>query len=91
MPDHIIRWGILGPGSISTKFAKGLEAVPDAKISAVGSRNKRRAKAYGSYEALAADPDVDIIYVGTPHSFHKAHTLMCLNAGYLMLDYKYEG
>ena len=34
-----------------------------------------------SYEALVADPDVDVIYIGTPHSFHKDHTLLCLNAG----------
>lgn len=91
MPDKIIKWGILGPGSISTKFARGLEAVPDARITAVGSRNKKRARkfaktfkapnAYGSYEALAADPDVDVIYIGTPHSTHKEHTTLCLNAG----------
>jgi predicted dehydrogenase len=91
MTGNTIHWGILGPGSISTKFAQGLEAVPDARISAVGSRDLDRAKAfadnfnapnaYGSYEALVADPDVDVIYIGTPHSFHKDHTLLCLNAG----------
>lgn len=91
MPHKTINWGILAPGSISKEFAKGLGAVPDAKIIAVGSRNKKRAKqfaaafnvpnAYGSYEALAADPNVDVIYIGTPHSFHKEHTLLCLNAG----------
>ena len=91
MSDNTTHWGILGPGSISTKFAQGLEAVPDARISAVGSRDLDRAKAfadnfnapnaYGSYEALVADPEVDVIYIGTPHSFHKDHTLLCLNAG----------
>ncbi|MEN8243184.1 MAG: Gfo/Idh/MocA family oxidoreductase [Chloroflexota bacterium] len=91
MPDHTINWGILGPGIISTDFAKDLEAVPDAKIAAVGSRDLDRAKsfantfnipnAYGSYQALVADPDVDIIYIGTPPRFHKDHTLLSLNAG----------
>ncbi len=91
MSDNTMHWGILGPGSISTKFAQGLEAVSDARITAVGSRDLDRAKefadtfnaqnAYGSYEALVADPDVDVIYIGTPHSFHKDHTLLCLNAG----------
>lgn len=91
MSDNTINWGILGPGSISTKFAQGLKEVPDARITAVGSRDLDRAKvfadnfnapnAYGSYEALVADPDVDVIYIGTPHSFHKDHTLLCLNAG----------
>ncbi|MEN8174013.1 MAG: Gfo/Idh/MocA family oxidoreductase, partial [Chloroflexota bacterium] len=91
MPDNTINWGILGPGIISTDFAQGLEAVPDAKIVAVGSRDLDRAKsfantfnvpnAYGSYQALAADPDVDIIYIGTPHNVHKDHTLLSLNAG----------
>ncbi|MEN8180864.1 MAG: Gfo/Idh/MocA family oxidoreductase [Pseudomonadota bacterium] len=91
MPDNTINWGILGPGSISTDFAQGIEAVPDAKIVAVGSRDLDRAKsfadtfnvpnAYGSYQALVADPDVDIIYIGTPHNFHKDHTLLSLNAG----------
>lgn len=91
MPDKIIKWGILGPGSISKKFAEGLQAVPDAKIMAVGSRQKNRARAFandfnipnahGSYEDLVADPEVDVIYIGTPHNFHKAHTLLCLNAG----------
>jgi len=91
MPDSTVRWGILGPGNISKKFATGLDSVPDAKIMAVGSRNIERANefaesfniptAYDSYEALVADPNVDVIYIGTPHSFHKEHTILCLNAG----------
>ena len=91
MTTETIRWGILGPGIISTKFANGLQSVPDAKITAVGSRDKERAetfaqefkvpRAYGSYEEMAADPDVDVVYIGTPHSFHKEHTILCLDAG----------
>lgn len=91
MPKQTINWGILGPGSISKKFATGLKTVPNATICAVGSRDATRAdtfastfgisRAYRSYETLASDPNVDVIYIGTPHSFHKDHTILCLNAG----------
>ena len=89
MPKQI-NWGILGPGSIATKFATGLIDTPDAQLVAVGSRNLQRAqrfankfgavRAYGTYADLVADAEVDVIYIGTPHSFHKEHTLLCLNA-----------
>jgi predicted dehydrogenase len=85
------RWGILGPGSIARKFAAGLQALPDAELAAVASRAKERADAfadafgaprrYGSYEALVRDPDVDAVYVATPHPFHHEHSLLCLKAG----------
>ena len=91
MTTETIRWGILGPGTISKKFATGLQSVPDAQITAVGSRDMERAqsfakeyeipRAYSNYEDLAADPEVDVIYVGTPHRFHKEHTILCLDAG----------
>lgn len=86
-----IRWGLLGLGTISSKFATGLSFLPDAEIHAVGSRSQAKAdefgaefgatKAYGSYEALAADPDVDVVYIGTPHNYHMPNTLLCLKAG----------
>ncbi|MDX9973189.1 MAG: Gfo/Idh/MocA family oxidoreductase, partial [FCB group bacterium] len=86
-----IRWGILGTGSIAHKFADGLRAVADADLVAVGSRTQRTADAFGdefdvpkrhaSYEGLVADPDVDIIYVSTPHPMHAPNTILCLNAG----------
>jgi predicted dehydrogenase len=86
-----IRWGILGPGSISKTFAKGLADVPGADLAAVGSRDLGRAKAFaaefgfrrahGAYQDLVNDPEVDVIYIGTPHSFHHPHTLLALNAG----------
>lgn len=86
-----IRWGILGCGRIAGLFAEGLQAVPDAKLVAVGSRAPETAEAFGekygaerrhaSYEALAADPDVDIVYVATPHQLHRESTLLCLNNG----------
>jgi dihydrodiol dehydrogenase / D-xylose 1-dehydrogenase (NADP) len=86
-----IRWGILSTGWIANKFAQGLSVLPDAEIVAVGSRAQATADAFGdkfgvphrhaSYEALAADPDVDVIYIGTPHPFHKENSLLCLQAG----------
>lgn len=86
-----IRWGILGTGNIAHQFATGLRSVPDAQLIAVGSRAQATADAFGdefgiphrhpSYEALAADPEVDAVYISTPHSFHKANTLLCLGAG----------
>jgi len=86
-----IGWGILGPGKISRAFAEGLLEAEGAVIAAVGSRDPGRAadfatefgagRAHGSYEELAADPAVDAVYIGTPHAFHHAQTLMCLLAG----------
>jgi predicted dehydrogenase len=83
-----IRWGILGCGRIAGKFASDLLLVKDAELVAVGSRSKKKAEEFaqkypaqnthGSYEELASDPEVDIIYVATPHSHHHEHTLLCL-------------
>ncbi len=94
MPKKI-RWGILGPGGIAHKFATGLKAVPDAEISAVGSRDLQRANTFadtfdipqrhGSYIELVNDPEVDVIYVATPHPFHKECAMLCLEAGKAVL------
>lgn len=90
-----IRWGILGTGRIAGDFATGLAAVEDAEIVAVGSRSQSSADAFAdrfdipnrhpSYTDLAADPQVDIIYVATPHSLHKDNTILCLEAGKAVL------
>jgi predicted dehydrogenase len=90
-----IRWGILGTGNIAKQFARGLQAIPDAKLVAVGSRSTATAEAFGNefnapnrhatYEALAADPEVDAVYVSTPHPMHKENTILCLNAGKAVL------
>lgn len=87
MPQ-IIRWGILGAGRIARKFANDLSFVKDAQLTAVGSRSLDSANAFAdefgithrhnSYEALVQNPEVDIIYVATPHNFHHEHTLLCL-------------
>ncbi|HRQ38992.1 MAG TPA: Gfo/Idh/MocA family oxidoreductase [Chloroflexota bacterium] len=90
-----IRWGILGTGVIARKFADGLAVLPDAVLTAVGSREERTAaafatqyhvpRAHASYEALAQDPDVDVIYVATPHVFHLENSLLCLQHGKAVL------
>src|SRR5215212_7784317 len=86
-----LRWGILGTGRIAGVFAEGLRSVGDTELVAVGSRTAAAAQAFGqrfavarchaSYAALANDPDVDVIYVATPHTLHKDNTLLCLAAG----------
>lgn len=85
-----IRWGILGTGYIAGAFAEDLVA-HGFSITAVGSRTADAAAefaarfgipaAHGSYEALAADPDVDIVYVSTPHPFHAANAKLVLEGG----------
>ena len=86
-----IRWGIIGTGNIAHKFATGLQSCADAELVAVGSRKQETADAFGeafnvptrhaSYEALANDPDVDVVYISTPHSLHRDNTILCLEAG----------
>lgn len=83
-----VRWGILATGKIAETFATELALVPDARLAAVASRSAERARdfadrhgaerAYGSYAELAADPDVDVIYVATPHGRHVEDVLSCL-------------
>ena len=89
------RWGILGTGGIAHKFATGLSVLTDAKAVAVGSRTQAAAdkfadefnipRRHASYEALANDPEVDAIYIATPHPFHKDNSILCLNAGKAVL------
>jgi predicted dehydrogenase len=90
-----IRWGILATGTIAHHFVRDLLDMPDAEVTAVGSRSQEAAdrfagehgipRAYGSWKALAEDPDVDVVYVATPHSAHHAATLACLAAGKAVL------
>ncbi|WP_242158614.1 Gfo/Idh/MocA family protein [Aestuariivivens sediminis] len=90
-----IRWGIIGLGNIANKFATDLITVPDAQLYAVASRSQDKAnafalqykaiKAYGNYEDLTKDPNVDAVYIATPHTFHKANTITCLKQGRAVL------
>jgi len=87
----LIRWGILSTGFIAEQFVQGLKHAPGSEAVAVGSRSQKTAnkfgrkykieKRYDSYVGLAADPDVDIIYIGTPHPYHFENAMMCLDAG----------
>ncbi len=86
-----VRWGVLGAGSIAGRFSEALAALPGAETLAVGSRSRDSAdrfagahgfsRTYPSYEELAADPDVDVVYVATPHPFHAENAELCLRAG----------
>ena len=91
-----IRWGILATGSIAHDFAKGVEVSEKGALQAVGSRRSDSAQAFttrhpsiksahGSYEALIADPDVDAIYIATPHPEHAAWAIRALQAGNAIL------
>jgi predicted dehydrogenase len=90
-----INWGILATGSIAAAMAKGLARVPDANLAAVGSRTKEAAdrfgrrfnipKRYGSYENLARDPEIDVVYVSTPHNLHFENCLMLIGEGKAVL------
>ncbi len=89
------RWGILATGNIAHKFAEGLAAVRGARLVACGSRNKDRARAFadqfdiprahGSYKALANDDEVEVVYIATPHPFHRDNALACLDGGKAVL------
>lgn len=89
------NWAILGCGKIAGKFASDLTLLPQARLYAAVSRNHEKArdfagkhgfdKAYGSYEEMAADANVDIVYIATPHSHHRDHAILCLNHGKAVL------
>jgi predicted dehydrogenase len=86
-----VKWGILGTGKIAKRFMQAAFYVPDAQVVAVGSREQHTAdqfgaqfgvpQRYGSYDALIGDPEVEIVYVATPHTLHAENTLAALQAG----------
>ena len=87
--SKIIRWGILGCGRIAGKFASDLKLVSDAELIAVGSRSQESADKFAdefnvkhrhsSYAALVENPEVDVIYIATPHNLHYENTILCIN------------
>ena len=89
--DRPVRWGILATGKIAGAYAENLALLPEAEIAAVASRRLESARefaarhgaaaAYGSYDELVADPDVDVVYVATPHALHKENALLAFEAG----------
>lgn len=86
-----IKWGIIGLGNIANKFAGDLQLSKNAILYGIASRNIEKAKKfsqkynsikyYGSYEELAKNPEIDVIYIATPHTFHFENTMMCLKYG----------
>lgn len=83
------NWAILGCGKIARKFAADLKTLPNARLYAAASRSAENTrefaaefgfeKAYGSYNEMVNDPEVDIVYIASPHSHHLEHSLLCLN------------
>ncbi|MGV9361561.1 Gfo/Idh/MocA family protein [Amycolatopsis sp. NPDC003731] len=91
MKNAPLRWGIMGTGGIAGAFARDLQLTESGVVAAVGSRSGGSAERFGgeldiptrhsSYEALANDPDVDVVYVATPHPMHHANARLALEAG----------
>lgn len=87
----VVGWGVLGTGVIAGKFAAAVEATPTSRLLAVGSRSNTKAEAfaarwgadrpYGSYDQVLADPDVDAVYIATPHPDHKRSAIAAAAAG----------
>lgn len=87
-----LNWGILGPGWIASQFAASLTAVTSSRVAAVGSRTLSRSeefahsygdeqtRAYGSYEQVLDDPEVDVVYIAVPHSGHAELALKAIAA-----------
>ncbi len=90
-----LRWGVVGPGRIAAKVVADFPHVPGAELVAVASRSPERAaafaaehgvaRAHGSYWAIVDDPDVDALYIATPHPQHRAVALAALRAGKAVL------
>lgn len=90
--ESVTRWGIVATGRIAHSFARDLRVVPGAELAAVASRTPENARAfaaefgptarlYADAAALAADPDVDVVYIASPHTLHREQTLIALAAG----------
>jgi predicted dehydrogenase len=86
-----LRWGVLAPGRIAAAFVDAASRYTRQRVVAVGSRSLERAQAFaaahaieraaGSYEELVGDPDIDVVYVASPHSEHAAQALLAIAAG----------
>ncbi len=86
-----VKFAILGLGMIARHMANAISFVENVIPYAVAARDQERAdafakefgfeKAYGSYEEMLKDPDIDVVYVATPHALHSKCALMCLEAG----------
>ena len=91
MTDAPVRWGISSTGGIATSFAAALARVPDAEVAAVSSRSQEKAddfaarhgipRAYGSLGAMLQDPEVDVVYIASPHTEHCRQALEVVESG----------
>ena len=91
MTAEPLRWGLVGTGMIANRFAEDMTVTDSGRVVAVGSRSQASAdrfadkfaiaKRHASYESLVADPEVDVVYVATPHPMHHANTVLALEAG----------
>jgi len=95
VPDPLaappLKWGIIAPGGIAKKFAEAVHGFTAGTVVAVGSRDQGRAeefaaehgipRAYAGYDQLAADDEVEAVYVASPHSAHREHALLAIAAG----------
>ena len=86
----MLRWGLIAPGGIARRFADAFAALPGQRLQRVAARDPAKAQAFAaqwggaaapSIEALCADPEVDIVYVASPHSAHAEHARLALAAG----------
>lgn len=85
------NWGIIGLGKIAHKFAKDLQGLPNARIHAVASRSEEKARAFaqqygaphafGSYAEIVDCPELDVVYIATPHVLHCENAILCLRHG----------
>jgi len=86
-----IKWGIIGCGKIAHKFVSDLALIEDAELTAVASRSIKKAKeftqqhnfikAYGNYDALFSDKEIDIVYIATPHTSHAELSIKAMEKG----------
>jgi predicted dehydrogenase len=91
MSSSPLRWGLLGAGSISRDFARDLASAHTGRLAAIGSRSPEAAAAFaaefpgcrphGSYKTFLADPEIDAVYIGTPHPLHAEQAIQALRAG----------
>ncbi|MBF4462972.1 MULTISPECIES: Gfo/Idh/MocA family protein [unclassified Rathayibacter] len=91
LDSPVMRWGVLAPGSIAGSFVDALQKHTRQRVVAVGSRSLERAqrfagrfgidRASAGYEAVVDDPEVDVVYIASPHSEHARHALLAIAAG----------
>lgn len=101
MPLPKLRWGILSTGSIARRFAGSLKKSSRGTLAAVASRSLPRAEAFstefgpatvhGDYDSLLSDPEVDVVYIATPHPMHREWAIRCAEAGKAVLCEKPAG